>query len=385
MKTTTMTLINVLIALIFTSCSPQKKAEVADGGWDIILKGRVGFPQQGGQIVIQEIKQDGSATGKRDTIKLKSDYTFAKKWHMTEPGFYNLNFYGRQSLNIMLDKASVEINVDGNNPQGFVEIKGSPDHDMITTVQQMMNESQSNAEMMTLQVEFEKAVAAKDNAKISELQNRAMELMDNGRAKMISYLKEQPASLALFNLLQDPNLVDKDKYPDLFESAVQKFKRDWPTSHFTKEISALYEKIKVTAIGQQAPEITLPNPSGQVVKLSSLKGKYVLIDFWAKWCGPCRKENPNVVKAYKRFKEKGFEVYGVSLDRSKEDWVKAIAEDGLTWTHVSDLKYFNSQAATDYNINAIPFSILLDKTGKIIAKNLRGAALEKKLEEVLGK
>jgi peroxiredoxin len=384
MKTTNMILINLFIALIFTNCSPEKKAEAADGGWDIVLKGKVGFPQQG-QIVIQEIKQDGTATGKKDTIMLKGDYTFAKKWHMTEPGFYNLNFYGRQSLNIMLDKANVEINVDGNAPQGFVEIKGSPDHDLIATVQQMMNESQNNPEMMVLQKDFEKALAANDQNKVNELQYKAMQIMDNGRVKMINHLKQQPASLALFNLLQDPNLIDKDKDFDLLQISTDKFKKNWPTSQFTKQISSLTEKARLTAIGQLAPEISLPNPSGQVVKLSSLRGKYVLIDFWAKWCGPCRKENPNVVKAYNRFKMKGFEVYGVSLDRNKEDWVKAIAEDGLTWTHVSDLKYFNSQAANDYNINAIPFSILLDKTGKIIAKNLRGAALERKLEEVLGK
>ncbi len=374
--------INVLLTGFLFNCSPAAKEEAKDGGWDIVLSGKVGFPQQG-EIYIQEIRQDGNA--KRDTIKLRKDYSFAKRLHLTEAGFYNVNFYNRQSINIMLYKSNVELNVDGNNPQGFVQIKGSPDHDLISQVQMMMNQSQNGPEMMALQAEFEKAVAANDNQKVAMLQNKAMSLVEKGKTQLVALLKQQPASLALFNLLQDPNLVDKDNNLDLFVQSAEKFKKDWPTSPFTKELVSMTEKIKVTAVGQLAPEIALPNPSGQIVKLSSLRGKYVLIDFWAKWCGPCRKENPNVVRAYHRFKSKGFEVFGVSLDRNKQDWMQAIQEDGLVWTQVSDLQYFNSQAARDYNIQAIPFSILLDKDGKIIAKNLRGAALERKLEEVLGK
>ncbi|MFN7328953.1 MAG: peroxiredoxin family protein [Bacteroidota bacterium] len=303
--------------------------------------------------------------------------------NLTSPGYYQFNFFNRQRLNIMVNKSDIELNVDGSNQQGFWEIKGSPDHDLINRVQAMVQESQAGPAMQAIESEFQQAVQAKNEKRIAELQSQAMTLMDNNTLKLVAFLKEQPVSLGLFNVLQDPNLIDKDKYIDLFISSAEKFKREWPTYSYTKELNNQVEKLKVTAVGQIAPEISLANPSGEIVKLSSLRGKYVLIDFWAKWCGPCRRENPNVVKAYKRFKDKGFEVFGVSLDRNKEDWVKAIAEDGLTWTHVSDLKYFESQAAKDYNINAIPFSILLDKSGKIIAKNLRGAALEKKLEEVI--
>ena len=135
-------------------------------------------------------------------------------------------------------------------------------------------------------------------------------------------------------------------------------------------------------MGTIAPDFTMNNPEGKPIQLSSLRGKVVMIDFWASWCGPCRQENPNVVKLYQQYHEKGFEIIGVSLDRTKEDWVKAIQDDKLTWIHVSDLQYWQNAAALLYSVKLIPQSYLLDKEGKIIAKGLRNEQLDKKLKEL---
>lgn len=374
------TMIAAVAGLILAGCSGETKKEVI--GREVAIRGKVNFPQPG-LILVTEMRQGSATAPTSDTIALNSDNTFEKKLRIAGPGYYRIDFFQQQIVDVILDKSDLTVEVDGNSAGGAVMVKGSPDLDLIEQVQGILQGVRESEEAKAIEQEFQGAVQRNDQKRIEELQEQYMGLLDKASSQAADILRQQPPSLGLIHLLQNAGVIDPDKNVDVFLSAAEKFRKEWPDVQYGKDFIAYADKVKATAIGQPAPEIALPDTNGNVVKLSSFRGKYVLVDFWAKWCGPCRRENPNVVKAYQAFKGKNFDILGVSLDRTKEDWLQAIAEDGLTWNHVSDLRYFDSQAAKDYNINAIPFSILVDPAGVIIAKNLRGAALHKKLDEVL--
>lgn len=370
----------IAVALLAAACGGgEKKVET---GQEITLRGKVNYPSTG-VIVISEVMMGSAGGGKQDTIVLNPDNTFEKQLRLQQPGFYRIDFYSMQIVDVILDKTDLQIDVDGNSPGGAVSVVGSPEMDLIKQVQDIMQEARKTEEAKKIEADFQVAAQANDTKRIEELQKQYMDLLDEATKQAADLMKQQPASLGLLHLLQNSGVPDADKHFDVYLAAAEKFKREWPDVQYGKDFVVFVEKLKATAIGQPAPEISLPDPDGKVISLSSFRGKYILVDFWAKWCGPCRRENPNVVKAYQAFRGKNFDILGVSLDRTKEDWLQAIREDGLTWNHVSDLRYFESQAARDYNINGIPFSILVDPSGKIIAKNLRGPALHEKLAEVL--
>jgi peroxiredoxin len=373
--------LNVWVIVLMVSCSSSGSA----GSWTVTITGKVGHPQDKGLITIQELKEDGAGGNPwMDTIHLASNYTFEKKVPMKEPGYYRINFYDKQHVDLILYKSDVQVSVDGNNPGGFVEVKGSPDMDLIMEVQKIAQRGRFNPDVDKLNDEYSKAKQAGNDQQANEVLKKYEQLQKVSDDSIADVMRKAEPSLAVINMLQSGNILDKDQYFGLYKDVAADLQKEWPNYTYAKSFIAYVDKLKTVAVGQMAPEIALPNPDGNIVKLSSLRGKYVLVDFWAKWCGPCRQESPNLVRAYKEFKDKGFEIYSVSLDRNKADWVEAIKEDNLTWTHVSDLKFWNSEAAKTYNINSIPFSVLLDPTGKIIAKNLRGQALDDKLQEIFG-
>ena len=240
-----------------------------------------------------------------------------------------------------------------------------------------------NEKNKALNEEYKVADAAGNKAKMSEIEKKGEDIYNEQTAQKKEFVKSHPDSYFT------PTLLGNLSY-ELEASEIESFINALDTNVAKVPIITDLKKrvavMKTVAIGQKAPDFTMNDVNDKPVALSSRigKSKLLLVDFWASWCAPCRGENPNVVKVWKEFNKKGFDVFGVSLDQKKEDWLKAIADDKLTWTHVSDLQYWSNAAAKLYAVYSIPANFLLDDKGTIIAKNLRGDALTSKVKELLG-
>ena len=311
----------------------------------------------------------------------------------TEKGFYRLRIDNTHIWLMLLENKSYKAELNFDDMLTY-KIKGTPLNDEFEDGVKYVTESQ--IKLQNLKTNFQQQ--QNQGAAMEVLQKQAAEIEKTQQAFEDEAKKRGAASKDPLLALYFTSFLRMDKYGAENKQALDRLQKEIPTSSYTQEMTQQYatmtQQLKaqemaknaesVTAVGSVAPDMTFNSPEGKPLKLSDLRGQIVLIDFWASWCRPCRMENPNVVAAYKKFKDKGFTIYSVSLDQDGGRWKDAITQDGLAWpNHVSDLKGWQSEAAKLYGVQGIPAQFLLDKDGKIVAKNLRGEELEKKLAELL--
>lgn len=308
-----------------------------DGYKKVSIEGKV-IGNNLGKVYLQKLQNKKFQKLDSATVT-NGNFSFSRELYL--PEIYSLSMDNKQgSLILFLDKSKISVTLDPSDGYSNSVIKGS--------------------DLQDLYVSYKK---------------------DQG-VKINEFIKQHPNSLvSLYALYRD---FSYRLTPEEIKANLQLLNPSLQNTEYGNILKELVSTMERVAVGKKAPDFALKDHEGNVVKLSDRLGKgYLLVDFWASWCGPCRKENPNVVKVYSEYKDKGFDVFGVSLDASKEPWLKAIEKDHLTWTHVSDLQFWNNAAAKLYGIRSIPSNLLLDKDGVIIAKNLRGEELEAKLAELL--
>jgi peroxiredoxin len=343
------------------------------------ISGKINSPDPKAQVLLVKWDLNEGTHQISDTIEIDQDGKFSFKVQMTEPEVYLLSAYRKQNIMLVLEpNQTIDLTLDGETG-GQATVSGSEDTDLLLKFQQkqmMLQEQQ----LRPIVEQYRAAQEAKDEAKLAEV--AALYEAKEAEINKIMHeyiLKEMSNSIASYVAFPE---WKSDEELALMRKLTANVEEKRPDLALTKAIQAKIDRIARFAIGAVAPDIAEVNPEGEKISLSSMQGKYVLVDFWASWCGPCRQENPNIVRVFEKYKDKGFTVFGVSLDKSKDKWVEAIAKDNLNWTHISDLNGWQAAPAVVYGIRSIPASFLLDKEGRIIAKDLRGEALEAKIAEL---
>ena len=356
----------LVLGIALFACSQQKGFKI-----EVNLEGAEG------KVVLEE-RKDGAWVGV-DTADVV-DGVAVLEGEVETPGAYYLSVLGqRAKALIFVENAKMQVTGKADSIN-FAEVTGSAAHAEYAELNSELKKISD--EYMALYQEARAASAAGDTAKAEDLMAKVEEMYESTNTIQEGFVKDHPASYVTPIIL---NNIQYGKEPETLDSMINALDPKIQQVQLVVDMKEQVEKMKKVSVGKVAPDFTQNDPEGNPVKFSDVysQNELTLLDFWASWCGPCRQENPNVVAVYNDFKDKGFTVFGVSLDRDKDAWLKGIADDGLTWTHVSDLEYWNNAVAQEYAIRSIPQSLLVDKTGKIVAKNKRGDELREAVQEFL--
>ena len=372
--------------LFFLSCKHETSKQFEVSGDIKNANGKMVYLQETPLGSGERIIADSSVIGKDGSYSLRSK--------ATEESLFSLFFKGEvyPFAYVINDVSKIVVNADAKSQNDY-EVKGS---DASKSLKEFsLKASGKWSAIYTLGYEIDSLIKSgvpDSSNSVRSINEQGTSHLNELKNYVSGFIKSSNDPItSSWALSTNSQIFSMDDYQALLNGIVTKFPSHKGVAKIkeTNDRQLALSKQKSQAMDEpewtnkQAPELSLPDVNGKTITLSSFKGKYVLVDFWASWCLPCRRENPNVVQAYKRYKGKNFTILGVSLDKQKDDWLGAIEADKLSWTQVSDLQEWSSAAVSTFNFNGIPFNVLIDPDGKIIAQSLRGDSLERKLEEVL--
>ena len=377
----------ILLISILCSCNNTAKRT------DYVINGNAKGIYNGVRVYLNEVNERGRQRPIDTAIVMNENFTL--NGSVEHPKLIYLTVNGIPGgFEMMVENTEMNIEVD-SKIIGNSTLTGSESNDLYKSFAKEY--TQIKNDLVKAQKVYKQSQSISDSESIDANKKAVLDLEERHSSYPFEFIKENSDNFAVLPVIKSQFFsreLNIENMIEAFESVDTTIKNSTDGKLLAQSIDRLKIRLaaeKATVIGAQAPEFSAPNPEGKEIALSDVlkKGKITIIDFWAAWCGPCRRENPNIVRVYNKYHEKGLEIIGVGLDgrrgqrNPKEAWIKAIEDDKLDWHQVSNLKYFNDNIAQMYNVSAIPSMFVLNDEGKIIAKNLRGAALEQKISELL--